>query len=524
MLETIKKVFGKSEKQLSTGGVAAGNRRIGAIGAGRENASEDMYRDLEAFFYNKDTPPQQLIDEYGPKLTEWARSFYKDNPHARKATEIVNRYTVGDRGYIPVSDNKELIQLIELQSRAENFTAMGANRVGVEKETHRNWFRDGEWIVICDDKADNETGFTLTVADPQSLIVENRENPHAIPTNHRIVGGIEIDQKGKPLTYNFNLPTNKKDPMDIYASYYQGEYVPIPASDVFHGFDREWNAQYRGLTKFMSALMPMADQARYNRLAIYAAQIGAQYNFVAKSKAGAGRGYAPPANDASIYNAGTGNGDALYGVSVGRNHLVGDKAIPIINALNSEIEALQSKYPHENFEPFNRVIGRAIASAFDIPYPLLFDDWAGLSFSAGNLMMAEFMMRMSRMRHDYEYFCKWWLRKFIVVYLTKNRRASEIGKFMKDIDAMTWQGYVVPPADYEKAGKVNIALVQAGLKSRVQCFRESGYDPEKMKAEIMAEKEEYADFNGKNAPNKDEKDDESTDESNDKQEKKDENK
>jgi len=155
---------------------------------------------------------------------------------------------------------------------------------------------------------------------------------------------------------------------------------------------------------------------------------------------------------------------------------------------------LSATRPGVTFEPFTKIIKKAISMAINIPYPVLFKDPEGASFAGFRSAMLDawrvFMMRRTWLGND---FCqKIWTMLQEEAYLRGDIQIKNYYTKEAVLTRAEWRG--APKGDIEpiKAAQADILLVQNNLKTRTACAAERGDDWRAMVDTLEEEQEMMA--------------------------------
>jgi lambda family phage portal protein len=195
-----------------------------------------------------------------------------------------------------------------------------------------------------------EFGYQLQILDMQRL--DTTANRARTANANAIVMGVEIDAYQRPVAYHFR---NRIAGMN--------EIERIPAAEIIHRFIAQEPEQTRGIPWMHAAMLRLNDLNGYREAAVIAARIGASQMGMYVSPNGE-----PPNSDDT-----DADGNFITEVAPGEFSV----APP-----GYDFKTFDPKYPHEQFDAFNKATLRGIASAIGVSYNDLASDLEGVSFSS----------------------------------------------------------------------------------------------------------------------------------------------
>lgn len=223
---------------------------------------------------------------------------------------------------------------------------------------------DGESLTILHDRGDAERPIPLIlqVVDPMRL-----QTPPDKAGNPLIRLGIEYDAGGKIIAYHIR----NSHPGDTGQS--DQSFTRYDADRVLHVYEPMAAEQTRGLPWLIRNIDPAKDSDDLDEAAIVAAQIEACHAAFVTSQ------YGNPANAATRAATSTTNGYRLQEIRPGGIHYI-DEGTQVQFATPTKANG----YPG-----IQEGIHRKMAAGANYPYEMLAKNWAGLSFAAGRLSLAE---------------------------------------------------------------------------------------------------------------------------------------
>ena len=294
--------------------------------------------------------------------------------------------------------------------------------------------------------------------------------------------GVEVDNFGRAVAYHFK---GRDSSNESAWSYWSGDVQRIAAENILHLYQPEYANVNRGVSWLAPVLPTMEQLRRYRETAIKAARIGAALAVSTESKSGDPLDSNTEARVQGLDTDPDADADTSphYYKDVSGNDVY-------IEDPDHALKMNQPSYPHQMFESFHSAMLKAIASGLDYPEAVLTNNWADINFSAGQLMMSDAEMRHRRLREWMKEFERWWHDPWLKQAVLSGAADIPPTRVMTAIDAIGWNGAVVPPADMQKAAIANKTAVEMGWKSRQQVCEELGLNWEEQKAKILAERKE----------------------------------
>ncbi|MDD5774374.1 MAG: phage portal protein, partial [Candidatus Omnitrophica bacterium] len=253
------------------------------------------------------------------------------------------------------------------------------------------------------------------------------------------------------------------------------DYLRVPAKtghrwNVLHGFIALDSEQYRGYPMFAPAMKFFRDLNDYLDAELVSNIVTAAFSmFIEVQSGGDPLGLANNMLSLSGETVDTTNqvryqemqpGQIMYGN-------IGEKPHPIAAAR-----------PGATFEPFTKVIKKAISMALNIPYPVLFKDPEATNFAGFRSAMLDawrvFMMRRVWLGQG---FCqKIWRMLMEEAMLLGDWYYSDYYTRENLVTRAEWRG--APKGDIEpiKAAQADVILIEKNLKTRAEAIAERGGD------------------------------------------------
>jgi lambda family phage portal protein len=253
------------------------------------------------------------------------------------------------------------------------------------------------------------------------------------------------------------------------------DYMRIPAKvghrwNVLHGFITQDAEQYRGMPFFAPAMKFFRDLNDYLDAELVSNIVTAAFSMFVEVQTGS-----DPFNIGNSMLSMSGEsvdttnqvryqelmpGQIMYGNT-------GEKPHPIAAAR-----------PGATFEPFTKVIKKAISMSLNIPYPVLFKDVETVNFAGFRSAMLDawrvFMMRRTWLGQG---LCqKVWTMLMEEAFLRGDLKIDNFYTTMHQVTRAEWRG--TPKGDIEpiKRAEADIREIQNNLKTRAEAIAERGGD------------------------------------------------
>lgn len=375
---------------------------------------------------------------------------------------------------------KEEIRSIQSQQKAVYNTwnifadaSQKQNFGGIQYVIIRNLMQYGEYLVLLPMINDPSRPYSLAcqIINPQRL-----QTPSDLSNESNIIDGVEVGSYGEPVAYWIQKSSRELNGLYTVAAYSSKDYHRIPAKvghrwNVLHGFIQQEPEQYRGLSMFAPAMKFFRDLNDYLDAELVSNIVTAAFSMFIELQGGSDP-YAIANSALSMTGETVDTSDAIrYQELIPGQIMYG--------ATGEKPHAISANRPGSTFEPFTKVIKKAIAMSLNIPYPVLFKDVESVNFAGFRSAMLDawrvFMMRRTWLGQG---FCsKVWTMLQEEAYLRGNLKVPQ--DFYGQMYALTqseWRGS--PKGDIEpiKAIQADIQAIQNNIKTRAEAIAERGGD------------------------------------------------
>ena len=450
--------------------------------AGRNNNSM-----LSEWPVDSGTTPSAQLSFVLETIRTRARYAVQNDAIAASFLNKTVRAIVGDKGFMPVGIDPRHSAAIAAHSKRNFFCTDGrTSRSEFERLIIRHIVRDGEVLIArhFNYGGGDKSRFALSILDSGYLHTDlyNGDYEH---NGNRVRHGIEVDKFGKTVAYHFRGRSSSN--VSVW-SYWTGDVIRVPAENILHLYTTDYADVNRGVSWLAPVLTTLEQLRRYRGHAMDAARLGAKMAITTETKSGdpidGAAGY-EVAEDAAEENP----------VASGRRpdpHFIRDFTGAQIISHDSEhpLKMNQASYPHQMYAAFHESMSKMIASGLDFPEAILTNNWDGINFSAGQLMLGDAEMKHRRLREWLKEYAEWWHTPWLTQATMRGAIHFPPSKVFSELEKIDWNGAVVPPADISKAAAANEKLINLGVKSRQQVCEELGLNWDEQKAKILAEREE----------------------------------
>lgn len=396
----------------------------------------------------------------GQPLATRAQHFARNNPWAAQAIEALTTSIVGSgikpRPLHPDRAVREALVSAWERWCDESDAAGRLDFYGMQALACRGLIEQGEAFarLIVSDGA-----VRVALLDPEQVARDVTTAPGA--PGVRIVGGIELDDLGRPLAYHVR-PGGA-----AWAA-----PVRVPADDVMHLIRPLAPGQVRGVSWLAPALLRLHELDQYEDATLVRAKVAALF-----------AGFVTDPNGDAAGLPGTMSGEVLEtGMEPG-------SLLPLPPGADVKFSA-----PVEpvQYGAYVKAHLRAVAAAVGVPYEHVSGDYEGVTYSSVRAALVEFRRRVEAWQFHLmvRQFCRPVWRRFVTL-------ASLAGTVPADGFARDPEPYLaaewLPPrfdfVDPKKDIEAEVIAIDRGLKSRAMAVAERGYDIEEIDRQIAADRD-----------------------------------
>ncbi len=312
-------------------------------------------------------------------------------------------------------------------------------------------------------------GFRLQLVDIDRLAIRKNEQ---LAGGAVIKMGVELSALGEPVAYHLT----RRHPSDSFvSSYTNADIERVPAADIYHIGIFERPEQTRCLPWAVSAILRLEHLGAYEEAAVIASRYGAAKMAYWTQGDANGESYADSTDD---------TGQLFTDFEPGEIRIAPNGA---------KLEAIDWKYPHEQYDAFVKACVRGISAGIGVAYSSISNDLSEVNYSSirsGVIDERDGWMTMQGwfIESLLEPVFADWLRMALASGQVRTSSGGLITaeKFDK-FNVPEWRGrrwqWVDPKNDIDAA----IAAVKEGLRSRREIAAEQGRDLDAVFDDLAAE-------------------------------------
>lgn len=340
-------------------------------------------------------------------------------------------------------------------------------------------FQTGENLAVIRWQEDRGTAFATCI---QEIDPDRLSNRNDAPDTDLHRQGIHFAETGEPIAYDIR----ERHQADYVAAAKVFEWTTLPRRGedgrriVVHGFAGDRAEQIRGISPFAPILTAFRNVDRFSESEIGAAIINATFAAFIKS------GFDPLATAEALgldqgQMTGAVNGwqDARLAMYGEGGLTIHDNKIPAL-APGDDVEINNTTRQVGNFAAFKKAFLQDIAAALGLPYPVLSENWEGVSYSSARAALAETWRIVTEDREDfisdtidpvyYEVMTEAFWRGYLV---EPDGWPPFEGNEVAYLNA-DWTGPGRGYVDPEKEARANLLLWRMGAKTLDQICAEQG--------------------------------------------------
>lgn len=439
------------------------------------------------------------------RIVERSIDLTNNDPHAAGVVDSFATTVVGP-GLVPhptldpdvLGMDKETSRRLQAQQRAAYQTwapfADAGQRMSfgaIQFLVKRCIMQFGEYLVLLPMLTDRTRPFSLAcqVIHPMRL-----KTPVDKVSDKNIRDGVELGSYGEPIAYWIK----KADPAAYgrYLADTSANFIRVRAKQghrwrVLHGFICQDPEQVRGMPFFAPAMKFFRDLNDYLDAELVSNIVTAAFSLFIETAGGT-----DPYDLAGAFATRTDTGTNADGDEQTTRY---QEMIPgqvMYGNTGEKPHPIAANRPGQTFEPFTKVIKKAIAMSLNMPYPVLFKDVENVNF-------AGFRSAMLDAWRVYSTYRVWLGSGFCQPIFTMLQEEAylrdmlDVEDFYSRIWNLTraeWRG--APKGDIEpiKAVKADVLAIQNNLKTRAEAIAERGgdlrttFDQLEEEQELMREK------------------------------------
>lgn len=417
-----------------------------------------------------------------------ARSLSHENDYARRFISLVRSNVVGPQGfklqvqaseYVKTADQWKLVkdrmantkieEAFYRWTQAANCTVSGRQTFrAVCDMAMRYASRDGEFFIRKIRMKGVPFGFRLQIIDPMN--VDDQYNTR-LANGNVVKMGVEMDINRRPVNYYVK---RWKPEAEVYGYVPQSQdYVVIPASEMIHGFDQEYEGQTRGISWMLQSMWSLKMLQGYEEAAVMKARVAAS-----------DMAYFIPGVDSTNQEQLPGNAVDSDGNVVMDSEPGGMRTLPA----GWDVKTWGHDWPTPQHESFVNSILRRASSGLGVSFNTFANNLERVNYSsirAGVIDERELWKALQT----------WFTETFLVPVFTDWLEMAiltgavelPMSRFEK-FNQPKWTGRRWPWVDPEKDVNAQLIAKEAGLTTLSRILAEQGEDLEETLAELAEEK------------------------------------
>lgn len=261
-------------------------------------------------------------------------------------------------------------------------------------------FQTGENLSVLRWQADRGTAFATCVQEVDPDRLSNRNDT---PDTDLKRQGITFTENGEPVAYDIR----ERHGADYVISAKMFDWTTLPRIGedgrrvVIHGFSADRAEQIRGISPFAPVLAAFRSIDRFTEAELGAAIINATFAAFIKS------GFDPLATAEALGLDQGVMSEGMQGWQNARMAMYGEEGLTIhdnkIPALapGDDVTINNTTRQVGNFPAFKKAYLQDIAAALGLPYPVLSENWEGVSYSSARAALAETWRIVTEDRDDF---------------------------------------------------------------------------------------------------------------------------
>ena len=344
-----------------------------------------------------------------------------------------------------------------------------ADAAGLQFQVLRNLIQYGEYFALVHMIKDPGRPYAQAVR----LINPLRcFTPSDLLKRDNIKDGVEVGAYGQPVAYWIQKADGTK-----YSSLSSANFIRIPARaahrfKVLHGFLATEPEQVRGISILSPAIKLFRDLGDYVDAELVSNVVTAAFALFVET------GPADPLQAAYNFATITDTGSKSDGSEYDQRYQEVIPGAVMYGGAGQKPHIISAQRPSVTFDPFVKMILKAISIAVGLPYPVLFRDFKDMNYAGYRSAMLEaWRVVKTRRRWMASSFCGPLYRMLIEeAYLRDEFEAPDFYSRMHEYTAAEWIGPPKGQIEPEKEVKADILAIQHNLKSREEVLLEQSRD------------------------------------------------
>lgn len=417
-----------------------------------------------------------------------ARYLSHNNDYAKRFVSLVRSNVVGPNGFklqVQASDyrmvqgawklvqDKLANQILENAfyewSKPENCTVSGRQSFRALCDMAMRYAaRDGEFFVRMVRMKNVPYGFRLQFVDPMNV---DDQYTTRLQSGNVVKMGVEMDLNRRPVAYYVK---KTKPETEIYGYMAQGgDYERIPASEMIHGYDQEYEGQTRGISWMVQSMWRLKMLQGYEEAAVVKARVAAS-----------DMAYFIPGVDSNEQGTMQGNAVDADGNVVMDAEPGGMRTLPA----GWDVKTWDHGFPSQQHEMFVNGTLRGISSGLGVSFNTFANNLEKVNYSS---IRAGVIDERELWKSVQIWFTESLLEPVFGAWLEMAILTDSVNLPMSKYDKFNqpkWSGRRWPWVDPEKDVRAQLISLEAGLTTRAKILGEQGEDLEETLSALEEEK------------------------------------
>jgi lambda family phage portal protein len=351
---------------------------------------------------------QELLGPYGADaMRSWARSLVRDNAYAWNVVDTIVSNVIGDgitaQSTYETEEGEDIEDANDIRDKTFSEWCEVCDINGeltfseIQALVQREVVEAGEVLVRLIKTSGKEyrgisrpvpLAIELIEADRVSLNHDTFTVRASRESGNRIIRGIELDEKGKPIAY-WIYPEHPNSPYTVKNQLPER----VPANEILHLYRKDRVGQSRGISWFAPIMSQMRDLATYVDNELQASAVASCFTVFIKSDNPTGSLLAPEGEDTI-----DSNGNQLDHIEPG---------IVTRLAQNEDVSFANPGRPNSASEPWINLMLRGISAGTGTNYEAVAKDFSKTSYSSSRTSKLEDRPRIKRWQnHMVWHFCQ----------------------------------------------------------------------------------------------------------------------
>ncbi len=437
---------------------------------------------------------QELLGPFGADaMRAWARALVRDNAYAWNVVDTIVSNVIGDgitaQSTYETPEGEDIEDVNDSRDKMFQEWCEVADINGqltfaeIQVLCQREMVEAGEILVrLIKTPAKEHRGIARPVplaielieADRLSLDRDTFTVRHSKETGNRVIRGVELDDKGRPIAY-WIYPEHPNSPYTVRNQTPER----IPAKEILHLYRKDRVGQSRGVSWFSPVMQWMRDLGVYVDNEIQASAVASCFGVAVKTESPIGNLLAPAGEDTV-----DDSGNSLDYLEPGM----------VVRLRPGEsVESINPGRPNSASEPWISLMLRGIAAGTGTNYEAIAKDFSNTSYSSSRTSKLEDRARYKRAQNYivwhlcqpvWDEFCNAAARQGVESFPTSTELLDDRRKYAP-VEWQTPEWEWVDPTSEQNAAADSIAkfmsTYQDELGSRGRSWRATYYQAAKEK-------------------------------------------